>query len=362
MANHPYLGLHGGAFWRSGVAEASPFDMDGLYRPKFAISPGERIATAGSCFAQHISREVRARGYGYLDVEPAPPWLNEALQPMFGYGMYSARFGNIYTMAQLAQLAQEAAGAIAPHEPVWERDGAFFDPLRPSVEPEGLKSIAEVAMQRRFHLARVRELFLTMDVFIFTLGLTEAWRCMRSDRIYPIAPGVLAGTFDADAFAFVNFRYADVVSQFQAFMNALATIRGALPAPKVILTVSPVPLTATASGEHALQATSYSKSVLRAAAGDLAAASPSVDYFPSYEIITNPASRGVFFDANLRSVRRTGVDTVMRLFFSSHRLQAEDTPAPDVEAEPVEPSKADVDMARIESLRCEESVLEAFRA
>ena len=356
MATHPYEMLEANAFWRSGVAEASPFEMDDLYAPKFKIGPGDRIATAGSCFAQHISREVRVRGLNHLDVEPAPAWLDEASRPRFGYGMYSARYGNIYTMAQLAQLAQEAAGVIAPHEHWWEKEGAFFDPLRPSVEPEGLETSVEMAAHRRFHVSRVHTLFRTMDVFIFTLGLTEAWRCSRSDRIYPIAPGVVAGTFDADATSFVSFGFEATVSHFQAFSRALAVIRGDSPPPRIILTVSPVPLTATASGGHVLHATTYSKSVLRAVAGDLAAASPLVDYYPSYEIITNPAARGVFFEANLRSVRRAGVETAMRLFFSKHPLQIKAAPAD----APLDAVSTDVDLARTESVQCEEAVLEAF--
>lgn len=359
MTTHPYQGLASGAFWKSGVAEASPFAMDGLYVPKFNIGPTERIATAGSCFAQHISREVKARGFAFLDVEPAPWWLDETARPDFGYGIYSARYGNIYTMAQLAQLAQEAAGAIAPHDLAWERNGGFSDPLRPGVEPEGLGSPEEVALHRRFHLSRVRELFLTMDVFIFTLGLTEAWMCKSSGRVYPLAPGVLSGTFNADNFAFVNFGYEDIVLHFRAFVASIDLIRCGAPAPKIILTVSPVPLTATASPMHVLQATSYSKSVLRAAAGALAATVPFVDYFPSYEIITNPTARGVFFDANLRTVRQAGVDAVMRLFFARHSSPQPETSAPE---EASERAATDGEVARAESLQCEEAVLEAFGA
>ena len=361
MAEHPYSSLQDSAFWRSGVMEASPFQMEGLYQPKLAIYPDERIATAGSCFAQHISREVRLRGYNYLDVEPSPTWLDVPSRSSFGYELYSARYGNIYTFIQLAQLAQEAAGEIATHEDSWERSGTFFDPLRPGVEPEGLKTSAEVTAHRRFHISKVRELFLRMDVFIFTLGLTEAWRCRRSGRVYPTAPGVLAGTFDADAFAFVNYGYDANISDFQVFIAALETIRCGAPPPKILLTVSPVPLTATASGRHVLQATSYSKAVLRAVAGDLSVTLPFVDYFPSYEIITNPAARGVFFDSNLRSVRQAGVDAAMRLFFARHHLKTEVSPIPGAEMEsPNGRVTPEADRTRSTSLQCEEAVLEAF--
>ena len=85
-----------------------------------------------------------------------------------------------------------------------------------------------------------------------------------------------------------------------------------------LITVSPVPLTATASDQHVLVATMYSKSVLRAVAGQLYADHRDLDYFPSYEIIAAHPSRGFFFEGNLRSVSPAGVETVMRSFFSEH--------------------------------------------
>jgi hypothetical protein len=122
-----------------------------------------------------------------------------------------------------------------------------------------------------------------------------------------------------------------------------------------LLTVSPVPLTATASGHHVLTATSYSKSVLRAIAGQMTAEFKFIDYFPSYEIITNPVFRGMFFGPNMRSVEQAGVDTVMRHFFAD---QARVFGA----AEPKRQKKikAHVAKPRKEDVQCEEELLGAF--
>jgi hypothetical protein len=54
---------------------------------------------------------------------------------------------------------------------------------------------------------------------------------------------------------------------------------------KILLTVSPVPLTATFSDQCATVANSFSKAVLRVCAHRLAANLPDVDYFPSYEMV-----------------------------------------------------------------------------
>ena len=120
-------------------------------------------------------------------------------------------------------------------------------------------------------------------MFVFTLGLTETWIDVTSGRVFPSAPGVIAGTYDPKRYKFVNLSFQQTLDDMT---DAIAAMRNWAPDIRLILTVSPVPLTATASGQHVLQATTHSKSVLRAVAGELAACDPLIDYFPSYEIIT----------------------------------------------------------------------------
>ena len=360
--NSPYAGLDPTRFWRSGVAETHPLTVEGLYARRFEIAPTDRIATAGSCFAQHIASHLRARDFRVLDLEKAP--LAWSLAPerakAFGYGIYSARFGNIYTARQLLELLREATAATPPPPIVWERDGRFFDALRPGVEPEGLASPEEVAAHRREHLAQVRRMFRTLNVFVFTFGLTEAWIDRATGRTLPTCPGTIAGRFDPEAHAFHNFTVEEVLADYRAFRARLAKLN---PGARHLVTVSPVPLTATAADSHVLLATTYSKSVLRAAAGQLAAEFPDVDYFPSYEIITAPWSRGFFFEPNLRAVTPAGVAAVMRVFFAAHAPEAAASGAPAAGAEtragkPRRGARAREDDA--EEAVCEEILLEGF--
>jgi hypothetical protein len=148
---------------------------------------------------------------------------------------------------------------------------------------------------------------------VFTLGLTECWESQVDGTVYPTAPGTLAGSFDPAAHAFRNLRHGEVLADMAAFW---ALVKEVNPDARLLLTVSPVPLMATAGGGHVLPATVYSKSVLRAVAGDLAADHPDIAYFPSYEIITGHPSRGMFFNPDLRTVNAMGVDLVMRQFFA----------------------------------------------
>lgn len=314
----PYENLPLCAFWRTGVAECQPTALDGIYVKKWELTPDLKIATAGSCFAQHISRYLNKNGFSVMDVEPPPPDFFAQDSGKFGYGLYSARYGNIYTVHQLLQLAREVAGIFNPADAIWERDGRFYDALRPSVEPIGLSTSEQVRKSREDHLCKVKDMFSKMDLFVFTLGLTEAWIHRQSGTVFPTAPETIAGVFDCNKYEFKNYNFEEIYLAFNEFQEIVRSLRVGKCGFKILLTVSPVPLTATASGKHILQATTYSKSVLRTVAGQLASNQSHIDYFPSYEIITNPSAKTAFYDSNLRTVRAEGVQAVMRAFFHQH--------------------------------------------
>ncbi|KAK0329975.1 hypothetical protein LTR94_034641, partial [Friedmanniomyces endolithicus] len=71
--------------------------MDPMSRAPFMISASDKVATMGSCFAQHISRRLQASGFNYFVPEAAPASLSAAEAKAANYGVFSARYGNIYT-------------------------------------------------------------------------------------------------------------------------------------------------------------------------------------------------------------------------------------------------------------------------
>lgn len=354
MSVSPYRNRPARTFWKNGVAGDLPTNT-GLYRKRFAISKNDRIATAGSCFAQHIARNLRERGYTVLDTEPVPRLLRPEDAAKFGYGLYSARYGNIYTSRQLLQLLQEAFEGRDPGEIVWERDGRYFDALRPGVEPGGLATPEEVRAHRAAHVAKVAKLFRETDVFVFTLGLTETWRDIASGTVFPTAPGTIAGSFDPERFEFVNLTYNDI---WRDFAHARSILKAINPNMRILVTVSPVPLTATATANHVLVATIHSKSVLRAVAGRAYDKFADVDYFPSYEIIGTPFMRSNFYQDNLREVADEGVALVMETFFAEHRDEESASVVEPVAA----PSARRVAPKVSEAVVCEDMLLEAFTA
>lgn len=294
-------------------------DLDEVYRPRYEISRQLPIAAAGSCFAQHIGRQFKVRGYDFLDEEPAHGLLAEAVQHRYGYGMYSARYGNVYSIRQMRQLLQRARGEFDPTEQVWESGGRYYDPFRPNVEPDGLDTPEEVLASARAHLDAVLRLYRKAGLVVFTFGLTEGWLNREDGSAYPTSPGTLAGEFDPEKYEFHNFTFGEVLADAEAVIEILTEMN---PQMKFLFTVSPVPLTATASDQHVLPATVYSKSVLRAVCGDLYQRYENVDYFPSYELVASHPMRAMFFEPNLRSVAPKGVAQVMEYFFSAHGEQS----------------------------------------
>jgi hypothetical protein len=105
--------------------------------------------------------------------------------------------------------------------------------------------------------------------------------------------------------------------------------------------------------------------------GQLYTECPDLDYFPSYELIATPFSRGAFFEDNMRSVTEAGVQQVMDIFFSEHSNLAEESAV--AQAPPPHGSRAKKRVARqrrrqrrlaaqqsAQEVVCEEEMLEAF--
>lgn len=315
--DNPYLGLPSSAFWRSAVVEKNPFQISDLWKPKFSINQKDKFITAGSCFAQHIGHSLKSNGFSWFDAEPTP--IENANSKKYNYGIFSFRTGNIYSVALLKQWIKWSLSDCDSKE-VWDFDGRYQDPFRPMIEPNGFSSQEEMFLSRRNTLSAIKNAITTANVFVFTLGLTETWLNNETGYVYPMAPGTMGGKYDSNIHEFKNYKFSEIKLDLKWVVENIILLN---PKMKFLLTVSPVPLTATASGKHVLNASSYSKSVLRALAGDISDEFDCVDYFPSYEIITSSIYRGIFYLPNGRDISSQGVDHVMKQFFSAIEFNQE---------------------------------------
>lgn len=336
------------------MAKVDMAAVDPVLFGRFKIAREDKVVTAGSCFAQHIARNLSKAGFNFHVTETAHPLARPSIAADYGYGMFSARYGNIYTSRQLLQLFRRAGGEFLPEEDFWTNEnGRYIDPFRPSIQPGGYLTLEEFRADRQQHFAAVMKAFHEMDVFVFTLGLTECWASRTDGAVYPLCPGVVAGDYDPDRYRYLNLSVDEVVADFLEFFDRISAFNQKF---KCILTVSPVPLIATAEKKHVLVSTTYSKAVLRVAAEIIERERPdSVAYFPSYEIITGNHARGNYYGSDLRSVTEDGVNHVMRLFFR-HYASVDSSTSVNREAPPV--SDHDREMRELVQVQCDEEALD----
>lgn len=320
--NHPYSDLPDYKFWRRSVTKLDMHEIDPVVRAKFPILQTDKVATAGSCFAQHLARTLKQYNFNYFVTEKPNAELSKEQRKKKNYDVYSARYGNIYTTRHLVQMVERINGTFVPNDNAWLRDDErFVDPFRPLIEPNGFDTVEELEKSRKEHFDSVIEMLENLDIFLFTLGLTEAWQSKVDGAVFPLPPGVAGGVMDYEKYEFVNFTANMVIEDLEKFAEFLFRIN---PSAKIMLTVSPVPMIATYEDCHVITSTTYSKSVLRVAAEEASKEKTNIAYFPSYEVITSNFNRGRYYSDDLRSVTEEGLQHVMRLLIRHYMLFEDD--------------------------------------
>lgn len=294
----PYNNTRDDIFWRTGVASVDiGTDLFCDLVPKLSINHDSKISSAGSCFAQHIGKWLIDNNYKYLQSE-----LNTEQVSSFA-------FGNLYTARSFLQWLTLTPTELAQFSIYYDCEAQrFFDLLLPTALSEGYESRGALMDYRIRVINEAKSQIAKSDCFIFTLGLTEAWTD-PSGICYPVCPGIRNGKYDANTYKIKGLKYNEIYADLTSLYLHLQSINPQL---KLVLTVSPVPLTATAMDKHVLVANCNSKSVLRAVAGDFCDATPGSSYFPSFEIITATNTHDFRFLSNRRTVSAEGVSYVMR--------------------------------------------------
>lgn len=294
----PYDASRDEIFWRTAVAKIrTGLDSFNMLTPKFDIEHYHRISSAGSCFAQHIGNWLMQNGYNYNRSE-----LNRD-------DISSFAFGNIYTPRSLLQWFVCSDDELSEYSVYFEAQSSrYYDLLLPRAAETGYQSPDELLAFRKLVMDETRAQLIQSDYFIFTLGLIETWVDCNG-ICYPSCPGVKVGEYDPEKYQLKVLHYQEIFSDLSELFKQIKAIN---PDIRFMLTVSPVPLTATATDDHVLVANGYSKSVLRAVAGAFSQGRDDVGYFPSFELITTTLPEDFRFLENRRTVSESGVGYVMR--------------------------------------------------
>jgi hypothetical protein len=263
------------------------------FTPGFSIEAGERIFTIGSCFARHVEEELIARGFQL----PARQLLEA--------GTVADATLDVLNLFGTPSILNELTWALDPAQPFTPEDhflevrpGRYVDPHLPiHVSPAPW----EKAVSRRAAIAQLMATAADCRVVIITLGLSELWFDAATGHYlnHIPRPSVLRQFPDRFELHVLSFE------ETRSFLErALLLLRATGRSDKrMLLTVSPVPLTATHRPTDVMVANAYSKSVLRCAAEEMTLKYEWADYYPSYESVTL-SDRRVAWDADLIHVSR----------------------------------------------------------
>ena len=266
------LSPRGLAQWPGGSARLLPHAAPG-FEPSFEITPGSKIFTMGSCFARNIERSLEARGF---DVPTRRHFGN----------MHIINKYNPFSMLQEVRRALELDPPLSPAQRLLRvADDAWLDLHLHRSKPTTRDEILDLGEQ----CARLFLEIIGCPFFIVTLGLIEVWFDLEAGVYVNEPPRFSRYRDDPELQPYCRgrlvFRLLAYDEVLAATSELMTRLRQASPDCRVLLTVSPVPLSGTFTGRDVLEANTYSKSALRTAAEEMWRRFDFVDYFPSYESV-----------------------------------------------------------------------------
>jgi hypothetical protein len=277
------------------------------YRETFRfIERTTPIGSAGSCFALRIAHQLQAWGYNYvIEEDDLPPDVPLDRLSTTAYRMAPARWGTLFNAPSMRQMVERAFGLWQPEPIVVQQGSRFIDPFR-SIRAL-YADVDGYLVDYERHNQALRRALMSCEVFILTLGLTEAWRFAHSGDFTSIAPAHI----DPALVRPHELTVAENVSELERLYEVYARHR---PGIKLVISVSPVPLNKTFSQRsHVVAANALSKATLRVAAEEFCRNHPrDVFYFPSYEVVTSGTRNA--WEADMRHVSAEAVSRVMTLF------------------------------------------------
>lgn len=277
------------------------------YSSTFKLEPGQKIITIGSCFARNIESELVARGFDIpmsTFVVDKSEWARDPGEIL-----------NNYVPGAVAPQIRWAFGLekydLATHA-IEVAPGRYVDPyLAPASRPIPAQ---EILARRKSLDALYRQLETTQAVVI-TLGYVEAWFDHASGYYVNSPPPLAVLKTAPERFELHVLDYGRAYASLVELFDLLDSV--CPPDYRVILTVSPAPLHLTFTDDDIAVANTYSKSLLRAAAGEICARRKNVDYFPSYESVTL-SPRDVAYGADqvhvTKSIVRFNIDRMLQRY------------------------------------------------
>ncbi|MEM9146524.1 MAG: GSCFA domain-containing protein [Pseudomonadota bacterium] len=276
-------------------------------RPGFALSPTAKLFVIGPWFAREMEAALVGSGVQIGSRDPRSTLAELRSNPSKG-------LLNKYNPAAIRQEIDWAAGK--EHFP-----REFFVPfganhLDPSLSERAAPGDIDAVAGRREAITDYFAQAFKADLVVIVVGTTETWFDRRTRLALNGPPLRFLYRADPERFRFRPLRQEEVLAHLRAVCTVL---RDQNRKQKIVLAVSPVPIERTYGPEDIIVANQMAKSVLHSAVTEVAASTPSVDYFPCFEAVTTSDSSRAWHD-NRRTVRPEMMRAVIDAFRERYGL------------------------------------------
>jgi hypothetical protein len=257
------------------------------FNPSFQIEDHDKVFAMGSCFAFNIQQELLSAGINIL--------------PLTSVSHLEDGFSGLMNQYSPITIMQSFKWALEPLSMPKQsscfmdmENGYMFDPTL-----HGSSRKKETIISNNNKITKINAMVKECRIVIITLGLIE---CFYDKKL-----GIYLNGFPMnDVYKIEKGRYEIRVLNYPEILESLEELHRLLSRNltddyKILMTVSPVPLVYTFRKSDVVEANTYSKSVLRAAAEEFSNKHSNVDYLPIYESVSL-SDRVVAWDWDLRHV------------------------------------------------------------
>lgn len=241
----------------------------------FTFEPGASIFTVGSCFARNVEKFLLSAKFRVPMLEFTKSSAFAGI-PIEGINNYS-----VPSIHNEFRWALEDDGLFNPDVHCFETLNGFVD-LHLGAHQKALP--LEVVKARREAVSRAYRTVTDCDAIIMTLGLSEVWFDTQSGVYINHTPLPNITKIEPERFELHVLSYEEVRTHIISTIEIIA--KHSKKKPKIIISVSPVPLMTTFRTSDVAVSNCYSKSVLRSVADELVSCYDYVSYFPSFESVT----------------------------------------------------------------------------
>nr|WP_321465866.1 GSCFA domain-containing protein [uncultured Desulfobulbus sp.] len=249
--------------------------IDIHHTPKYKIARDSKIFTIGSCFARSIESAFNVRGYNVSSHGLNLP------ENTYAGGPAETVLTKFNTLSMLNELQEVFNYVKLPDDGLIEiKEGQFWNPQLHRVFPLP----KDVALEMKHTVQHKVEQIAYSDLIIITLGLTDYWYDNHLGIALNDTPKDLGHPKRSGRFEFKSMTYMETFNSLKKLVEIIFQVSQATP--KIILTVSPVPLLRTFTEKDIIVANHLAKSKLRTVAQEICDTYDSIDYFPSYEIVS----------------------------------------------------------------------------